>query len=136
MENYKLILLGYSLLSFIIYLSMIVSKYGVLSSISDIYYEIKNKYTFTLFIWSIALPIAITAETGLMFFGAAFICFVGAAPAFKEKLESKIHKMGALGGVLLIILSLSIDYHLYYPSIAIVLFTLIAIKKRIKNKAW
>lgn len=93
----------YTLITALSYLITIVILFGVLKSISQSYYEVKGfgKAIFTLFIWSISIPMMIIGSTPLMFFAGALLSFVGAAPAFKEEMEGKVHVIGATGGILI-----------------------------------
>lgn len=140
MELYEYILLGYSLLAFISYVAFIWIKFGVLSAISDSYYQLTNasKPMFTFFIWSVALPMIIVGvvDTPLMFFAGAFLSFVGAAPAFKEEMEGKVHCVGAVGGIGFGFLAMLLFYQSYIIVLLILGFVAYASLKKIKNYLW
>ena len=112
-------LLIFVVLSFVGYISFIVNKYGVLPSISESYYKMKGDKLFggglfTLFIWSLSLPLIIIGDTPLMFFAGAFLSFVGAASAFKDlKMTKRVHNIGAIGGIGFGFLSMIIDFQLF-----------------------
>lgn len=120
----EIYLLSLSLAAFISYIGIFILNYGIPKSISETYYKLKgNKQAlFTLALWTMAIPVSIAATTGLLFFAGAFICFTGAAPAFKNRgLERKVHFIGAYVGFALGLLSLCIDYSLYWLVAACVL---------------
>ncbi len=130
------ILLSISFVSFITYIIFIWSKYGVLPSISDSFYKTKNAFSFYVFILSVALPLMIAGDTGLMFSAGALLTFVGAAAAFKDKLTGTVHVIGAIGGILLGFLSMIVDFHLWYITAIELLFIGIAYLIKMKNKTW
>ena len=133
-EFTKHFLLLYTTVTSLIYLSYIYFKFGVLSSISDSYYKIKEKGLFTIFIWSIAFPVAILGNSFIMMLAAIFLAFVGAAPAFKEDMTEQVHVIGAIGGIILGYIGLIFQYHqLIIPAIFGILA--FAIRKK-KNKTW
>jgi hypothetical protein len=116
------------------YVGAIWTKYGILHSISESYYQLpKNlKLLFTLFCWAFAFPAIIIGSNGLMFFAGSGICFVGAAAAFKEDLTKEVHFIGAALGVLLSQLAILFIYKLWIiPAIFVIfsLFMLFVIKK-------
>jgi hypothetical protein len=131
---------------FVSYVSFIICKYGILSSISESYYRLpKNlKFLFTLFCWGFALPATIIGlnltDNFLMFFAGAGIMFVGAAAAFKEQFTKKVHFTGAAIGITAAQLSTAFDFHMYYVNV--IFFTIaltILLGKclgRIKNYVW
>ena len=134
----NLLLLSYMFVVFVSYLTYVVSKFGVLPSISDSYYLMKSKIPFTLFIWSIAIPTILVGDTALMFFAGSFLAFVGAAPAFREEQEGIVHVVGAIGGITLGVVSMWVDFHLWYLSILLISFAVLAqiFKKKFKNHTW
>lgn len=131
----ELYLLVFSLIVFVVYNSLFILNYGIPESISATYYKLKGRkqVIFTLALWGFSIPVAIAAETGLLFFAGAFISFVGASPSFKNKgLERKVHFIGAYTGTILGFLSLFIDYNLLVvPLIGI--FIISNLFGRVKN---
>jgi len=105
---------------FIGYVAWIWKRFGVLPSISDSYYHLPKNLQpiFTFFCWGFALPAMIIGSSGLMFFAGAGIAFVGAAAAFKEKMTSTVHVVGAMMGVLLSQLAILVQYHMWPLNIA------------------
>lgn len=102
----KTILLIYATLAFFSYTLWIYRKYGVLTSISASINYIKNKFLFTFFIWSVAIPLTITAmivhPNFFGFFAGGILAFVGAAPCItKDNMEERVHVFGATGGITL-----------------------------------
>jgi hypothetical protein len=121
---------------FVGYLAVIISKFGVLKSISESYYRV-HPVIFILFIWTIAVSLGIIGNTPLMFMAASFLCFVGAAPAFKSsELEERVHIVGASGGIILGFASLLLDFKLWYLVLIMAIFTLYASFIKLKNKTW
>lgn len=112
METYHIVLFIMSLVIFVTYFTWIWASYGIQSSISESFYTIEKhnpshpnrKWFFTLALWGFSFPLAIIgAEIHTMFFfAAAFIIFVGAAPAFKRRgMQHLVHMVGAIGGITL-----------------------------------
>lgn len=103
------LLLILMILVFFSYILFIVTKYGVLESISDSYYSLpcSLKFLFTFFCWGFSLPAAIIgfslSEYSIwqffMLFAAGGIMFVGASPNFKMDFEGDIHNISAYIGV-------------------------------------
>lgn len=134
----ELILLSTSFLIFSSFIIFIILNYGVQHSISASYYKLKGnqKILFTLALWGFTIPIIIYANTGLLFYSGAFICFVGVSPAFKNKgMEKKVHLIGAYTGIILGFISLLIDYNEYYLVLGSI-FIISNIIKRIPNYIW
>ena len=138
----ELNLLIFVVLSFVGYISFIINRYGVLPSISESYYKMKNDNLFggglfTLFIWSLSFPLIIVGNTSLMFFAGAFLAFVGAATAFKDlKMTRRVHNIGAIGGIGFGFLSMIIDFKLNEITYFMLLASLILYLLKIKNLIW
>lgn len=111
-----LAVLGFSALVFFLYVLFLWSTFGVLPSISDGYYSLDKpdrwwpSVIFPLF----SIPMMIVGSTGLMFFAGVGICFVGAAPMFREGMEGKVHSVGAMGGIVLGMASMWINFHFWW----------------------
>lgn len=123
------------LLSFITYVVTISFRYGVLSSISDSYYVMKHKYWFNLFIVNTGILFSLLGDCNLMFFAGSSLCFVSAAPFFKEAPDSLIHTIGACGAIILGMFWLVFDEYIYLPIIFVIGCGIIYVLK-IKNKVW
>ena len=138
----ELNLLLFIVLSFVGYISFIVNRYGVLPSISDSYYKMKDDNLmggslFTFFIWSLSFPLIIVGNTSLMFFAGAFLGFVGVATAFKDlKMTRRVHNIGAIGGIGFGFLSMIIDFQLFELSFFMVVFSLSLFLLKTKNLIW
>ncbi|MFW5847457.1 MAG: hypothetical protein ACOCVF_00865 [bacterium] len=136
---YKLYLLIFSTVLFFSYNGYVLIKHGFLPSISASYYELNKKIQpiFTFFIWGFIFPVMVVGETGFMFMAGALIAFVGASPNFEERdknggfyeksLEGEVHAVGAMGGILLALTSLIVNFNLYLPVIAFI-FIIISFK--------
>lgn len=134
---YTTVLLIVMVSVFISYVSWIWAKYGVLPSISDSYYHLPKNlhFLFTFFCWGFAFPAIILGSSGLMFFAGAGICFVGAAAAFKEKMTSTVHVVGAMTGVLLSQLAILLQYGIWELNIAFLVIAVpFTITRFIKRK--
>ena len=132
------ILLTFSTVLFLSFIIFIWSKYGVRSSVSDSYYALNKKYNFIfiLFWWFFMIPVMIVASTPLIFFAGAGICFVGASPSFRRKLDGKVHTISAALGILLSMLSLIIDFKYWISAITFSLISILIILFKIKNRLW
>lgn len=134
----------YLLISFIIftlYVGLVTLKFGVLKSVSDSYYSIKRKYLFTLALWGFALPAIIAANLNgvtlpgvLMFLAGSGICFVGAAPEFRLKLDGDVHVIAAVSGVVLGMASIWL-FGYWYISVLFAVASLV-IRFTLKNYTW
>ena len=127
---------------FITYVGFIWSKYGVLPSISDSYYELPKKidFLFILFCWGFAFPAVIIGvdltDNFLMFLAGGGIIFVGAAAAFNQELTQTVHEIGAFGGVIFSQLSIAFDFKMYYVNVIFVVLGLLILLTKIKNRIW
>ena len=135
-----MVLIIVSLIIFTTYLIWIISKYGLLPSISDSYYKLKEDkldFVFTLFIWYVSLSTIFIASTPLMFGAGSLIAFVGAATAFKDdNLTKRVHTFGAICGILFGIMSLILEFNDYIiPAIFLTIFLTIIIINP-KNKTY
>lgn len=128
-----------SVIAFILYIGMIVKRYGILPSISDSWYKLPKdqKCLFTAFLWVFSFPLMIIYQTPILFAAGAFICLVGVNPKFKEKMDEFTHSFTAYTGIGLGMLSLIVDFKMY---VSVLLFgtlaTLIWTMDNIENKTW
>ena len=124
---------------FLSYVSFIWIKYGVQKSISDSYYRLpqKSQILFILFCWGFSFPAMILGNCALMFLAGIFICFVGAAAAFKgDKMAKWVHMTGAYGGVLLSQIAIWIHYDMWYITVIFIILSGILFILKVKNKIW
>jgi hypothetical protein len=95
-----------SLAAFVFGLGAIILKYGIPESISESYYLLPRKINLPAFYgWTalVAMPLVVfwlNISTGtaqaLIFFGCAFLLFVGAAAPFKDRgITNKVHVISA-----------------------------------------
>lgn len=102
-----------SLIVFAVYLFFMIKRYSIPKSLSDTYYllgktddpKVFNRLRasiFTAMMWIISftlLPVILEATPDnwkfLAYLALAGICFVGAAPEFKDPLEGKVHTTSA-----------------------------------------
>lgn len=84
-------------LIFTSYVGFLMTKYGVLPSISESYYRLPNKrkYLFILFLWGIGFPTAILGDTLSAFLVLVGLGIVGGASLFKSKVVGIMHYVGA-----------------------------------------
>jgi len=120
------------------YVSFIWLKYGIQRSISNSYYRLPNrlKFLFTLFCWGFAYPAMMLSLNPLMFFAGTLICLVGVASAFKSnKILHISHMVGAYGGVALSMISIWIDFNMWYLTVAFIVISglLMMFKNKLKN---
>lgn len=128
------------IIAFVLYISYIVAKYGILSSISDSWYMLpfKEKLLFTFFIWSIGVPIMGLYDKSWLFVASGIVLsLVGVSSAFRseQKWVRKLHVVGATGGIILAYLGL-LACRIYYPFIIAGVISLLFIKLKIKNETW
>lgn len=130
----NLILLAFSFTIF----SGSLLYYGILPSYSSAYYAKGKPALFTLALWLSIIPLSIVGDSALMFFAAAGICFVGAAPDYRiGNMELRVHLAGAYLGILFGLLAIAIDFNLWVVSVlaAIVISGMKLLKVR-NNTYW
>lgn len=110
-------MIAFQLSIFSVYLLFLISRFGVLPSISESYYRLgKLNWMFTVFTWSLAVS-TIFNGSALFFVSGAFMAFVGAATAFKESMTSTVHYVGAAGSIVFAMLAFWFDYGLWWPAL-------------------
>lgn len=131
-------LLIFGITFMIVYLIYVRLRYKMTFSISATYYELKNKWFFTIAMWGFALPFMIVAAKGLFFLAGAGICFVGAAPRVGEKYQiSKwVHLAGSYIGVGLGTLAFWIYYGMWWVPLIQLAFTVPAMKYKLNNHTY
>lgn len=132
----NLLLLTISATVFTTYVAVIWIKYGVLESISDSYYYSGCKPWFTLAMFGTGIPISMMATDGILFFAGAGIVFVGAAPAFHQDMTRDVHFTGAVGGIILGMLSCYLDYDNWWVPVGFLVMTGFFVWFRIINRVW
>jgi len=104
MKTFNLILIGISLLVFSGYFLFCYKRWGILKSISQSYFQLaqNEKWLFTFFMWTIALPLMIVGHTFLSVMAGVFLCYTGAAGDTKDdKASENVHVIGATGAIIL-----------------------------------
>ena len=129
------------------YVYLVIHVFGVLHSISQSYYSLKdrgNTWTFTMFCWSLA---ALTGtytvhllpyehDAWILFFTVGGLAFTGAANSFKEAWTDWVHYVGAavaFGAALISILVIIGGVLGILPILLSTLFVLTGIVSRMKN---
>jgi len=112
-----------TLVIFIAYLGVITSLYGWLPSISDSFYKLPKwaNWIFTLFLFTISMLIIFAYPKPLMLGAGLSIILVGAFPLFMDRKYKLFHFLFAVLGIVLGMISLWVDLHLWYMVIAFVL---------------
>lgn len=131
-------LLIFALAQFIIYLVYVRVKYGMTKSISATYYEIKNKWLFTITLWFFAIPLIIVGGKGLIFLAGASIGFVAAAPRVGEKYKMSeiVHIVGSYLGIASGVIAMGIYYGLWWIPVTQLLFTLLAHYEELRHRTY
>lgn len=151
MLTLKLTLTLISFFIFIVYLVLVLRYIGdIPRSLSETYYYLGSPHyprsgwaemkfnrlrasIFTLMMWDIAftlLPVMLDitpeGQQFLAFLALAAICFVGAAPEFKEKYEGRVHTTAAVIAAVVGLAWSILVAHGYIPLIASLIFSLAA----------
>ena len=134
------------ILIFLSYVTFIVIKFGVLPSISESWYELRDLggvwYSlFTWFCWGLGFTMFFqTNDTApyLFFLSGAGLCFVGAATMFKlsDDIQPYIHFVGALIGISCALVGIGVERQEWIPLIMFVLSALVLTFTVEKNRTW
>lgn len=121
---------------FTAYIGFVWKKFGVLGSISESYYKFKEQESrlFMFFTWALAAPM-FTYETGWYFGSGVFLCFCGTASAYKEKMTSAVHYVGASGSIILATIGLLHEAVIFPMVWGIIASVLLSIFK-VSNRTW
>ena len=131
------LLLSISTLAFFGFVIMIWIRFGLLSSISDGYYYLnRQKHLFAIAMVGVGLPVTIQSDTGMIFFAGLFICMAGAAGYIREDFTEKLHIVGATGGITLSMVSLWIDYGMWWVSLGFAVISFLLTFFRINHSSW
>lgn len=134
--NLTLLLLSIGI--FIAFTLFVSLKYGVQKSISASINKLDGafeKSLYSLFILGIAIPMMIVSNTTLGWFAGALLAIDFAAVSAGDKMQQFLHSFGADAGMMLGLLMLLLDFHLWYLPVAFILFALFALWK-LKNSTW
>jgi hypothetical protein len=130
---------------FIGYVLFIYSQFGVLQSISDSWYKLKEKggvwYSlFTWFTWLIGIPLFFQTNGSSPFFfiAGAGLTFVGVATMFKlsNSIEPYIHFAGAVIGITASFIALVVERGVWLPAVVFVITALCIQLLYKKNTTW
>src|SRR5574343_1509505 len=101
MEKYYITLHNIQLISFTGFILFIITKFGVLDSISKSWYMLeKQSWMFTIFTWFVGIPMCFY-QNPFLFFAGAFLIFTGTAAEYKKKMTNVVHFIGAGGAIAL-----------------------------------
>jgi len=124
---------------FIVYISFIVYRYGVLPSISESWYvlPLRQKFLFTIFTWGIGVPM-LFYDSGALFISGSALTFVGVATQFKASISfsREVHYAGALIGVIVPLIYFGISSDNWLPLVFQVVATMIITLTKTQNKIW
>lgn len=132
-------------LVFISYVMFILFKFGVLPSISDSWYRLKELpgvwYSlFTWFTWLLGVPLMFqtNGDTALFFLAGAGLTAVGVATMFKleHDIQPYIHFAGALIGILCSLVGIAIERGSWIPAIVFVVASSVIVLTKLKNRTW
>ncbi len=128
----------FALGQFIIYLVYVRVKYGMTKSISATYYELNNKWLFTITLWLFVMPFIIVGGKGLIFLAGASIAFVAAAPRVGDKYQiSKwVHLIGSYLGIASGVVAMWVYYGLWWIPVIQLLFTLLAHFEELRHRTY
>jgi len=124
----------------VLFLAYILANWGVLPSFSAAFYKIKNNWLFSAVLIAFSLCIEafaiIYTDSILLKLAPIGLIVVAFAPRFKEKRSEVVHFIGAGFGISLGLLSLWIDFGLWWIDIiALTLFLVIKLSNS-KNALW
>ncbi len=133
------------ILIFISYITFILIKFGVISSISESWYKLKDLVgvwysLFTWFCWGLGFTMFFQTDgtTPLFFIAGSGLCFVGVATMFKESdfWTPKIHTGGAVIGIIGSLVGMIVERGSWLPLIIFVGTSLILTLTVKKNRTW
>jgi hypothetical protein len=115
------------------FLYAVIRKHGWQKSISFMYYKVEERDFFRGVLLAMALPGMIICHTPLTIIAGIAVIIVGLSPDYNDKnFETKAHMFGSYLAVLAATASIWIDFHLWWLSIAFILF--IALARLLKMK--
>lgn len=136
---------------FVTYVLYIYFKYGVLPSISHSSYVHKKPMLFFSFMSALGISLAVFGYIQddkwynfLPTIAGVLFVICGCSPFFYRKtfsgdsnaFESKLHAIGATGGIVVMLAYLLIAYCSIWPIVAVGIPTYIMMKKNVKNHTW
>jgi hypothetical protein len=133
------------ILIFVSYITFILIKFGVLPSISESWYRLRDLggvwYSlFTWFCWTLGFTMLFqtNGNTPLFFLSGVGLCAVGAATMFKLKddIQPYIHSIGAAIGIISALIGLGVERHAWLPLVDFIILAVILYIFVDKNKTW
>jgi hypothetical protein len=128
------------LLIFVIYVTYITYRFGLLPSISESHYklnEFRQGYIFTIFCWSLATTMVLQSDQSspFYFFSGMGLAFVGAATQFKWTGANThiVHYLGAFIGIACALAALYFESGMWLPATLFTFITAIIILFKAKN---
>ena len=125
---------------FLSYIVFLQSKFGTLPSISQSYYELKERgYLFTVFCFSLAIPMMIISGfqdhkySWLIFMSGVGLGFVGSATSFKQRTTDIVHYTGAVVSIVFALVGIWVVYGLWLPFAFTALLSTAIIRLRVNN---
>jgi hypothetical protein len=127
--------------AFITYISYVMSQQGAAPSISESWdrLEEREKPLFTIFCWSIGLPMFFqsTDQTHFFFLAGIGMILVGGTSYLRGSFRDCVHRAGAAAGILGSLLGLWFDSGCWWPLLGLIAaFLFVTFWKRIENKIW
>jgi hypothetical protein len=133
------------ILIFVSYISFIILKFGILPSISESWYRLRElggvwSSLFTWFCWGLGFIILFqtNGNSPLFFLSGVGLSSVGVATMFKLKddIQSYIHSIGATIGIICALIGIGIERYIWLPLIDFVILAIIFYIFVDKNKIW
>lgn len=134
------------ILIFVSYITFIVIKFGILPSISESWYRLRDlggawSSLFTWFCWGIGFTMFFqTNNTApyLFFLSGAGFCIVGVATMFKlnDDIQPYIHFTGALIGIIGALIGIGVERDAWWPFFFLLITNIVIIFTIEKNKTW
>ena len=128
---------------FISFITYIVSKFGVLNSISESWYKLEeNKkgmgILFTAFLWIVGFLMFFQTNgtSGFFFASGTGLILVGAATQYKQKMTGTVHVLGAFAGLVFPLIAVWYERGFWLPVVVGLAVYLLSLIIDIKNETW
>jgi len=125
---------------FVAYVAYIWIKYDIQKSISESYYVLQDNndksWFFVAFTWLFAFPAMILGSSYLMTLAAGGIVLVGAAAAMHKFPTRFWHMFGAIGGMVLGVIAMIIQFHMWYLAVAVAVLVGLSLILDRKHAMW
>jgi len=135
------------ILIFIWYILYIKKNYGILSSISESWYKLKEKNKqalFNVFASGVGIPMmfyglldTISFNSTILFaLSGLFLWVVSTASDYKQKMANKVHYVGATLSIICGFIGIIIQFNSWWPLIGFILSAVVLKRIKIKNYTW